>query len=165
MSWIVLPPAIRDAVPIADVCVANKVVVVVDVDIVATPSGVPAPASAPERSHRHTGAEGKCHPGCVVARRIRIHRGTPHHHGIVRRYVNNFLTRWLDYNHGLVIDRLGLHLLLLGRFQMAILLGLFPHALNRRHHIALLRQKSIPQISGPLNVVGESFDYIRDRRQ
>jgi len=153
MLRIMLPPAIRDAVSTADVCITNKVVVVVDVDIAAAPSGVPAPASTPERPHRYTDAEGKCHPGCVVARWVGIRRGAPHHHRIVRRHVNNLLTWWLDYNHGLVIDRLGFHLLLLARFQMATFLGLPPHPLDRRHHIALLREKGIPQIRSPLNVV------------
>lgn len=165
MLWIVLPSAIRDAVSIADVCIAKEVIVVVDVDIVSAPSGVPAPTSAPERSHRYTGAEGQCHPGCVVTRRIWIHRGAPHHHRIVGRYVNNFLTRWLDYDHSFVIGCLGLHFQLLGRFQMATFLRLFPHALDRRHHIALLREKGIPQISRPLNIVGQPFHYVPDRGQ
>ena len=152
MSWIVLPPAIRDAVSAADVCVTNKVIVVVDVDIATAPSGVPTPASAPERSHRHADAKGERHPGCVIARWIRIRRSAPHDHRIVGRYVNNFLTRWLDYNHGLVVSCLGLHPHLFGRFQVAIVLGLLSHPLDRRHHIALLGEKRVPQISSPLDI-------------
>jgi len=37
---------------------------------------------------------------------------------------------------------------------------LFAHALDRIHHIALLRQKRVAQICGPLKVVRESLDHL-----
>ena len=65
-----------------------------------------------------------------------------------------------DHNHTLVLDDLGFHLLLLGGFQIAVLLSLFAHALHGIHHIALLRQKRVAQVSGPLDIVCKAFDYI-----
>ena len=48
---------------------------------------------------------------------------------------------------------LGFHLLLLAGFQIAFVLGLFAHALHGIHHIALLGQERVAEVSGPLNVV------------
>jgi len=175
MLRIVLPSAIgrqgRGAIASADICVAIEVVVAVDVDVVAAPTAVPAITSAPERSHRHTDTKGESHPSCVISwrriidRRIRVRRGAPHHRGIVRRYVNDFRTCRLDYNHAFVIDRLCFYLLLLGRLQIALLLGLLPHALYSGHHIALLGKERIPQISSPLNIVGEPFRHVWNSRK
>jgi hypothetical protein len=50
------------------------------------------------------------------------------------------------------------YLLLFARFQVAGLLRLLSHALNSIHHIRLLRQKSIPEVGGPLNVIRQAFN-------
>jgi len=175
MLWIVLPPAVggkgRNAIASANTCIAIKVVIAIDVDIAAAPPAVPAIASAPERSHCHTNAKRDCHP-CgvipwrrIVDRGIRIHRRTVHCNRIVGRDVHHFWTGRLDDYYTLVIDRLRLHLLLLGRLQIPFVFGLSPHALHGRHHIALLREKSIPQVCGPLNIVGEPFCDVRNSRK
>jgi hypothetical protein len=53
------------------------------------------------------------------------------------------------------------HFLLRSRLQSAFVLCLAAHALNRIHQIALLRQKGVAQIRGPLNVVSQQFHEVR----
>jgi hypothetical protein len=48
-----------------------------------------------------------------------------------------------DNDDRLAFDHLGFHLLLLGRFQVAIVLCLLAHSLNGIHDIALLRKEGI----------------------
>jgi hypothetical protein len=50
--------------------------------------------------------------------------------------------------------------LLLSRFEIAFVLGLFAHALNGIHQIALLRQKRISQIGRPLEIIRKSLHNI-----
>ena len=71
----------------------------------------------------------------------------------------------LDDNDLLGFDYLGFYFLLLGRFQVSSVLGLFPHSLNGVHHIALLGQKSIAEIGSPLNVIREALHYFREGSQ
>ena len=71
----------------------------------------------------------------------------------------------LDHDHAFVFDDFGFHLLLFGRFQVAFVLSLLAHALHGIHDIALLREKCIPQVGGPLNVVCEAIYYFRQSRQ
>jgi hypothetical protein len=66
----------------------------------------------------------------------------------------------LDHDHTFVLNDLGFDLLLLGRFQIPLVLGFFAHALHGIHYIALLRQESVAQIGGPLNVVSETFHHV-----
>ena len=175
MLGIVLPPAVGrergGTIAGADIRVAIEIVVAVHIDVVAAPPAVPAITSTPERSHRHTNAERECHPCCVIPCRrivdwrIRIHRSTVHGDGIIGGHVHDLRTRRLDDDYALVIDRLRLHLLLLRRLQIALVLSLPPHALHGRHHLALLREKGIPKISGPLNVVREPFRDVGDTRK
>jgi hypothetical protein len=73
--------------------------------------------------------------------------------------------RLFHNNDALVFDNLGLHLLLFIRFQVALLLGLLAHPLHRIHHIALLGQKRIAQISGPLDIVCQPLDHVRQPGQ
>jgi hypothetical protein len=54
---------------------------------------------------------------------------------------------------------------LLGRFQIASILGLLAHALHGIHHIALLRQKRVAQIGGPLDVVCETLYNLGQPRK
>jgi hypothetical protein len=175
MLWIVLPPAVggksRGAIAATNICIAIKVVVAINVDVVAAPPAVPAIPPAPERSHRHADTERDGHPcGVIPWRRIvdggiRIHRRTVHDGGVVGRHIHDLWARRLDYDYTLVIDRLLFDLLLLSRLQIALGLGLLAHALYGRHHIALLREKSIPQVGCPLNIVGEPFRDIWNSRK
>jgi hypothetical protein len=48
---------------------------------------------------------------------------------------------------------------------MAVVLGLLPHPLDRRHHIALLGKKRVPEISSPLDIADKPFHHIRNGRQ
>jgi len=68
---------------VADV-VTVEIVVVVDVDVVATPPATPAPTAAPECSHQYAKAEGNRHARRIVPPR-RIVNGRI---GIVRRTVD-----------------------------------------------------------------------------
>ena len=172
MLRIMLPPAVGrkrgGAIACADVRVAIEIVVAIHVDVVAAPPAVPAITPAPERSHRHADTERDCHPcGVIPCRRIvdwriGIHWRTVHGDGIVGRHIHDLWARRLDYDYTLVIDSLRLHFLLLGRLQIAFVFSLSPHALHGSHHIALLREKSISQVSGPLNIVGEPFRDVRN---
>jgi hypothetical protein len=67
-----------------------------------------------------------------------------------------------DYRLALYHPSLNLHLLI--RLQSAGPLSLLTHALDSVHHIALLREKSVTEVGGPLNVIGEAFHHIRKRR-
>src|SRR5262245_24234076 len=122
--------------------------------VVATPAAAPAPTTTPERSHGHANTEGDSHTSSVVPRRrvidwrVGIVGRSVHHDGIVRRHIANSRTGLLDYDDLLFLDDPGLVRLLLSGFQIAFILGLFPHALSRVHHIALLCQKGIAQIGG-----------------
>jgi hypothetical protein len=73
--------------------------------------------------------------------------------------------RWLNDDHFLVIDRLGFDFLLRGRLQIASPLGFSAHALNRIHHVFLLRKKGVTQIRRPCHVLAQLFDDIRKSRQ
>ena len=42
-------------------------------------------------------------------------------------------------------DGLGLHLLLLGRFQVSVSLGFLAHALHGVHHVVLCARKALPR--------------------
>lgn len=61
----------------------------------------------------------------------------------------------------LVFDDFCFHLLLLSSFQVPFVLGFLAHPLYRIHNVVLLRQKSIPEISRPLDVVGEPLNHVR----
>jgi hypothetical protein len=71
----------------------------------------------------------------------------------------------LDYNNLLGFNDLGLDLLLFVGFQIALFLGLRSHPLYRFHHVILLNQESVTQLGGPLDVVREPLDHVREPRQ
>src|SRR5262249_49049898 len=148
---------IRRTVATSDVVTvsATYVEIIVSVNgnvVVTAPATSPAPTSAPESAHHDANAEGKRHasaivpPRRIVDRRVGIHCRTVHHHGIIRRHIHDLRIRLFDDDHGLPFDDLGFYLLLLGRFQIALVLRLFAHALYGIHHIALLCQERVAQI-------------------
>jgi hypothetical protein len=67
--------------------------------------------------------------------------------------LDHLWVRLLNNDHLFVLNRLGFYLHLFVRLQ-ALILGLLAHALDRVHHIRLLRQECVPQIGCPLNIVG-----------
>jgi hypothetical protein len=156
------------AVSVSDIGVAVEVVVAVDGNVViSAPPAAPSPTPAPESAHRYAHAEGNRHSGGVVSpsgiieRVVGIDGRTVHHHRIVGRHIDHLWVRLLDYDHGLVLDDFGLDFLLFGRLQVSLVLGFLAHALHGIHYIALLREEGIAYIRGPLNIVCQSFDYIR----
>jgi hypothetical protein len=68
--------------------------------------------------------------------------------------------RLFDDDRALVFDDLGLYFLLLTRLQIAGSLSLLTHALDCIHHVALLRQKGVAEISCPLDIVSQALDQI-----
>src|SRR6201981_3563268 len=164
-----IPPArdrIRGPVATIDVRVAIEIVVDVDVDVVTSPPAAPSPAAAPERTHHHAYSEGNRHssgvvaPSGIVERVVRVDGRAVHHHRIVGRHIHHFWICLLDYDHLFALDDFSLNLLLFGRLQTSLVLSFLAHALHGVHHIALLREEGIPEIRGPLNIIGQSVDNI-----
>jgi hypothetical protein len=157
---------LRRSVAPADVRVAVEIVVVIDGDVVVTPAASPSPSATPERPHHDADANRDRHPGCVVARRrvvngrIRIYRRAINHGWIVGRHIDDLRIRLFDDDRALAFDDLGFYLLLLVRFQIASPLGLLTHTLHSVHHIALLRQKGVAEVSRPLDIVSQALDQI-----
>jgi hypothetical protein len=165
--WIAGAIADIGAVAAADIRVPVEVVVAIDIDVVvSSPTAATAPSAAPECAHHDAYPEGDGHTRRVVPRwrivdrRIGIDGWTIDNHRIISRHINNLGIRLLYHNDGFVFDRLGFHFLLFIGFQIAFILSLFAHALHRIHDIALLRQESVAQVRGPLNVICQAFDDI-----
>jgi hypothetical protein len=70
----------------------------------------------------------------------------------------------LDNDHLLALNCLGFDLLVFIRHQSSFALCRHAHPLDGVHHIALLREKRVTEIRGPLNVVGEAFHHIGQSR-
>jgi hypothetical protein len=68
--------------------------------------------------------------------------------------------RLLDDDCAFAFDDLCLYFLLLTRLQIAGILSLLAHTLNRSHHIGLLRQKRVAEISCPLDIVSQALDQV-----
>jgi hypothetical protein len=155
------------AVATADIRIAIEIVVVIDVDvIVAAPAAAPTPAAAPERPHHHANAKrnryscGIVSRRWIINRRVGIDRRAVHDDGIIRRDINDLWISLFDHDHTLALDDFGFHLLLLGRFQIAGVLGFLAHALHGIHHITLLCQERVAQIRGPLNIVSQTLYHF-----
>src|SRR5246127_5011157 len=167
-DWIRWPvPAKVVTIAATNIRVAIEIVVSVDSDVVvAAPSTAPTPTAAPERPHHHTHAERNRHTRGIVARRriidrrVRIVCRTVHHDGIIRRHIDHLRIRLFDDDHALVFDDFRFYFLLLGRFQIALILGLLAHSLNGIHHIALLREEGVAKIGRPLDVVCQTLYHI-----
>jgi hypothetical protein len=110
------------AVATTDVRVPVEIIVVIDVDVVATPAAPPPPAAAPKCSHHHTNAERDCHSRSVVPVRrivdwrIGIDRIAPDNNRIIRRYIHDLRVGLVDHNHRFALDDLCLDFLLFGGF-------------------------------------------------
>ena len=153
---------------IVDVGVTVEIVVDVDVDIIVPPTAAPShhPRRLPWPIRRRTkspspqrnspqGDSKSADTGRWAGRRPLW---------VVAGNVDDLRIGLLDDDHLFVFDHLGFHLLLLGGFQVPRALGLLAHALHRIHHIALLRQKSISQVGGPLDVIRQPLDQHREAR-
>ena len=65
----------------------------------------------------------------------------------------------------LLSTTLRLHLLLLGRLEVARILRLPAHPLHGVHHVGLLREEGVAEIGRPLDVVGEPLHDVGKRGQ
>ena len=155
--------------PRVDVRVAVEVVVVVDVDVdVAVP---PAPVAAPgeRRSPHHPRAE---HHQAVARRRRNVHGGVVigwvvprravHDHRRVGRDVDHLGALRLDHDD--LVRLLGDHLLL-GGLQVARLVGLAAHALDRVEQLGLLAEDGVAEIPRPVEVLVHAREHRREAAQ
>jgi hypothetical protein len=155
-----------------NICIAIEVVIPVDVDVVAAPAATPTPTAAPRGSHRqsHTKRDrarsdyATSRVRWVINWRIWICGRSVYNRRVVRRHIDDFRIRLFYYNDLFILNRLGLNIHLLIVLQRSSPLSLSSHALNRIHDVALLRQEGVAQIGGPLNVIGQEFDDIRQSR-
>jgi hypothetical protein len=128
----------------ADVRIPIEIIVVVDVDVTIAPAATPAPAASPKSPHHdanakcNSDASGIVSPRRIVNGRIRIEWGAPNHHGVVRWHIDDLGIGLFDYDHALILDDPGFHLLLRGSLQSAFVHGLRAHALNGCHDVTLL---------------------------
>jgi hypothetical protein len=139
--------------------VSIEVVEVVDIDAVVTPPTAPAPTAAPKGAHHHPGSEGDRRTGSVVTpsriveRGIRICRWTVDGRRRIGWDVDNLRIRRFDDDNALLFDHFRFYDLLRSSLERSFFLGFSAHALNRIHHVGLLRQKGVAQIGGPLNIL------------
>jgi hypothetical protein len=162
-----------NVVPITtvDIRVAVEVVIVVDVDVVAAPTTAPAPTATPGSADRHADPKrdrtrrnhGSGRIWWIVNRWIGINRRTVHDSRVVRRHIDHLRIRLFDHDHLLIRNGLCFDVLLLVVGQRSTALRFCAHALNGVHHIALLRQKRIAEIRGPLNIIRQTFHYVGQR--
>src|SRR5262249_51847109 len=97
-GWLAaFPPADVVAIAAADVGVAVKVVIHVDVDIPMTPAATPSPATSPSPAHRDSYSKrdrsGRIRRSVVrriINIRIWIHRWSPDINRVIRRYIDDF---------------------------------------------------------------------------
>ena len=175
MLRIVLPAGvpITDVVAVAavNIRVPNEIIIVVDVDVVvAAPPASPAPTAAPSRSNSQSDSKRDRHSRRVIACRrivdgwIGIDRWAIDHDRIIGRYVYDLRIGLFNDYYTFIVDSFDFHLLLLSRFQIPSVLGLFAHTLHGVHHIVFLGKERIAQIRGPLNVVGQPLYQIGERR-
>ena len=157
---------IVDAVSTIDVRIAVEVIVVVDINVVASPSASTTPPTAPESTHHHPDPERNGKPGGVIPGRrvidggIRIHRRTVDDDGIISGDIDDLWIGLLDNNNVFVFDNRGFHFLLFVRLQVSFILGFLPHALHSVHHVGLLCEECIPKVGRPANIVGQTFHHF-----
>src|SRR5262249_25952249 len=154
-----------------DVRGSVEIVEVVDRDVVAAPTSIPAPATAPKCAHRDAGAERQADSGRVPAPRIghhgkRIDRRTPDRGGGVLRHVDHLRVGLFDDDDLLAFDGLRLPCLLRVARGRPPGLRRLPHALDGVHYIALLGQKGVAEVGRPLDVIGQQLhDFGQSRHR
>ena len=129
-----------------------------------------APAESPtgiETTEINSGAEAetKTDPGIEQRRIVAPCRRTPHIGRIVYGNVNDLRIGGLNHDRALSILILCGHVLLRRGPEPPVLLRAHAHALHRRHHIVLLREKGIAEIGGPLHVLSQRRQHIGKRDQ
>jgi len=173
MLGVVLPPVAGAAIAAVVDVIPLKIIVHVDVDIVAAPSAPIAPTAAPERAHRQSDSEtdrGRRHDcTCrvirrgVINRRVWVHGSAIDDDGIIRRHIDHVGLRRLHNDHLFVVYNLVFDFHLLSGFQSALVLSFLSHPLHRIHNVALLGKKGVAKVRRPLNIVRKPFHNIRQR--
>jgi hypothetical protein len=69
---------------------------------------------------------------------------------------------WLDLNYCFGLHRFYFNLLLLAGIQLSRIFRLLTHPLDRIHYIHLLIEEGISQIRGPLYVLVQHLESIRE---
>ena len=151
------------AVAAVDIAVADKVVVIVYVDVVAAPA-----AASPRSPHRP--ADPERDRACSNNSSRRIWRIVNRRIGIdwraidilrrIRRHIDHLRVRLLDDDHSLVLNDLCLNRLLRVGLQGSCALRFLAHSLNGVHYVALLREKSVAQVCRPLNVIRQPLHQV-----
>jgi hypothetical protein len=133
--------------------ISVEIVVVIDVHVSAAMPVAVTPAPSPSRADGNPGPKSKHSVTRRIGIRIWISGCAVNNTGAVLRNINYFRVRWLNDDDLFVVDRLSFDFLLLARFQISVALGLGSHALNRVHHIGLLREEGVAQIHCPRDML------------
>ena len=140
----------------------GRPVEVVDVDVAVAPveSAAPVIAPASDRPGCTEGETRRDHAGADIGRIaevigwiFRIRPGSVNRRRIVVRHVHRIGIGLLDDDRLPVFLRLNADLLLLGGDQLLVVIGLGAKALDRVHHVRLLREHGIAQVLGPVDLV------------
>ena len=140
----------------------GRPVEVVDVEVAVAPveSAAPVIAPASDRPGCTEGETRRDHAGADIGRVaevigwiFRIRPGSINRRRIVVRHVHRIGIGLLDDDRLLVFLCLNADLLLLGGDQLLVVIGLGAQALDRVHHVRLLREHGIAQVLGPVDLV------------
>jgi hypothetical protein len=162
MLWIVRPFSAAGLVPITGVDVIFvEVVIVVDVYVTAAVPIAVAPSSSPCRAKRQSGSKSERSITRRIGVWIRI-SGLPavNDRRTILRNVNDLWVRRFNDNHFLVVDCLRFDFLLRTCLQIPCALRFRAHALDRIHHIRLLREKRVTQVRSPGHVLAQLLHNI-----
>ena len=145
-------------------------VVVVDVEVAVAPVASTTPIIAPA-TDRPARAEGE--PRCddaradigriakIIRRIFRVGPASVSRRRLVVRYVNRIWIGQLDDDGLLAFLGLNADLLLLGGDQLLVVIGLGTKALDRIHHVRLLREYSVAETLGPVDLVAHHRNDVR----
>src|SRR5579859_3756238 len=146
----------------------------VDEDIPAVPVGGPSPA-APAPAAPTAEVETQIYAGIPSQTHIdaRVYewrvssptRWSPCVCGIVIRHIPDIRVDRLDGDLRLTALILRGDGLLGCRTERPPRLGVGPHPLHRLHHVGLLSEKGVAELSGPTDVLGQAVEYIGERDQ
>src|SRR5882724_2229545 len=149
-------------------------VVVVDVEVAVAPVASAAPVIAPasDRPGCAEGETGRDHTSADIGRVaevigwiFRIRPGSIDRGRIVVRHVHRIGIGLLDDDRLHVFLRLNADLLLLGGDELLAVIGLGAKALDRVHHIRLLREHGIAQVLGPVDLVAHHRNDVCGARE
>ncbi len=141
----------------------------IDVDVAIAPvaAATPVIAPAPDRPGRAECDAGRNHSRTdigriapIVRRIFRIGPAAVDGRRIIVRHVHRCGIGLLDHDDLLAFLRLDADLLLLGGDQLLVVIGLGAQALDRIHHIGLLREKGVAELLGPVELVAHHGEDV-----